>query len=930
MTRARRLNATSATGDVAATASKVELKIRRLIIQTAFEELLQKFTCNKDGIQTCAYGEYTKIIDKYHQIGHKWLKRRQLTYLMEQHIKKGRVTNNSSSLNNVTIEIDSADSQDISTITDPVMENNSGGRPKGTTCAAKEQYQSVIKKAMTDAAILYQNEKKIAETKGKNVRNGTLKEIVSKIEQERGIANNTINLESIRTRVTRCNVTGEGTGSVSPLQDIEKIIVQYCIRLARIGSALNKEQVIMLAEDLIHGTPSATNLMEFKRQRGVKNLVHSDGKNKVIVGRGWYKRFMERNKHVIIRRRLKVRDRQRLTYCTYPNFECMYQTVYEDMVACGAAKLLEQEVLVNIKGEIVHDKNESDGLPTRYIMERPELVLFVDETGSNTNQKSDPLRGNEKRIVGCNGDGFGVSGSISDNHFTVMCFQSGTGEPVLCAIIFKSEKVRDIPIHWETGIDLRKIRNNEILPGTETEVSQMYIDHELDENGALGGGPVCTFRGKKIKCYCCCSPSASINTTILTDMLRYMDSNEVYDRRNGETPILILDGHHSRMDVEFLEYINQPEHKWFVCLGVPYGTHKWQVADSSQVNGMFKIQLAKTKCEYLRFKNNNQSLTVTDIVPIVKSSFAKSFANVANTQKAIAERGWGPALNYRLLLDESLSLRPKDTPTVQSTNTDSNQFVNVTTSSSNTVRLEVSVLEDFASEVTDALLSHQSQEEGRAKAVQEKIRVINNREKHIEIIKNLPKISSGQLMSNRWLRMDENVLENRRRKRDLETATKTMRDDKKQKLEQQQQQRYQAAINKCLTTKQTLTTTDIASMIKQATIKGDSPVRKGKEAMVNQLHRRFHRLEPFLPIAAVAEMKSHLMSTLTPKSKTSKEQKESIEDSANIAVAEPSVVPVMRIEDTSITGTTLLGNYDPGEEAINSLLELASDARIFL
>jgi hypothetical protein len=72
----------------------------------------------------------------------------------------------------------------------------------------------------------------------------------------------------------------------------------------------------------------------------------------------------------------------------------MYQTVYEDMVACGAAILLEKEVLVNIKGEIVHYKNESDGLPTRFILECPKLFLFVNDTGSNTNQNNNPLRGN--------------------------------------------------------------------------------------------------------------------------------------------------------------------------------------------------------------------------------------------------------------------------------------------------------------------------------------------------------------------------------------------------------------------------------------------------------------------------------------------------------------------------------------------------------
>lgn len=114
---------------------------------------------------------------------------------------------------------------------------------------------------------------------------------------------------------------------------------------------------------------------------------------------------MERNEHVIIWRRLKVRDRQRLTYYTYTNYEKIYQTVYECIVAWGAARLLGKEVLVNIKGEIVQEKHESDGVPTRFIFKRPEFDLFVDETDRSTNQKSNPSRGNEKRILVCNETG---------------------------------------------------------------------------------------------------------------------------------------------------------------------------------------------------------------------------------------------------------------------------------------------------------------------------------------------------------------------------------------------------------------------------------------------------------------------------------------------------------------------------------------------
>jgi hypothetical protein len=78
----------------------------------------------------------------------------------------------------------------------------------------------------------------------------------------------------------------------------------------------------------------------------------------------------------------------------------MYETVYEDMVKCNIAEKLDNEVNVNIKGEIETDKSKFSGLPTKYILHCPDLIVFVDETGCNTNQKSDPLNGNEKGIVG--------------------------------------------------------------------------------------------------------------------------------------------------------------------------------------------------------------------------------------------------------------------------------------------------------------------------------------------------------------------------------------------------------------------------------------------------------------------------------------------------------------------------------------------------
>ena len=40
-------------------------------------------------------------------------------------------------------------------------------------------------------------------------------------------------------------------------------------------------------------------------------------------------------------------------------------------------------------------------------------------------------------------------------------------------------------------------------------------------------------------------------------------------------------------------------HEWQVCVGVPYGTSLWQVANLKEQNGNYKIALARSKKEFL-------------------------------------------------------------------------------------------------------------------------------------------------------------------------------------------------------------------------------------------------------------------------------------------------------------------------------------------
>lgn len=244
------------------------------------------------------------------------------------------------------------------------------------------------------------------------------------------------------------------------------------------------------------------------------------------------------------------------------------------MVDAGVAQKLSTEVLYNMNGEITLNKGEAVGLPSRYLIIDPDNIFLVDETGNNTNQKEDARIGGEKMIVPTDGSCDGRSSNTSDAHWTTLVFQTASGTPVCCCVIFKSDgSPDDIPLNWRTGIDITCAADlgNSIL-----------TDEQLAEkaSGLCKGGPVCQFRGKSIPCYVTCSPKASITSQLLADCLAYIDSFNVVKRQNGVKPFLLLDGHHSQFEVPFLEYIHDDNHAWVACIGVPYGTQWWQVADS--------------------------------------------------------------------------------------------------------------------------------------------------------------------------------------------------------------------------------------------------------------------------------------------------------------------------------------------------------------
>ena len=86
---------------------------------------------------------------------------------------------------------------------------------------------------------------------------------------------------------------------------------------------------------------------------------------------------------------------------------------------------------------------------------------------------------------------------------------------------------------------------------------------------------------------------------------------------------LLLDGHGSRLQLPFLQYINTPKDHWVVCIGVPYGTTLWHIGDSKEQHGSFNMAITKTKdhlLEYKKYIGLTNGVVATDLMPIINEA----------------------------------------------------------------------------------------------------------------------------------------------------------------------------------------------------------------------------------------------------------------------------------------------------------------------
>ena len=570
------------------------------------------------------YGEVAKVVRSLKE-DNPWINRNVINFAFKKYMNQKKEEESSGALD--------ATSSTKTVSTDTTKSTNTNtviiGRPKGVTNLKKQHEREVVIAAKNEITQSYLEMKKKCSEQGEKIPDGWLKKEVKSVCSKRGIPEyvEKISLSTIRSRTKA--IILQGGGSETLMASVEPHLVELICAMASIRRCLSTSECIALANDLIAGTELESTIIEWKRKR----MEYFEGSP--VLGKKYWVLFRKRWAHKLVTKRGQKFAMDRSNALTYSNVKKMYDEVYDCMVDAGVAQCFDQPSSLDHKQ-----------LKTRYHLTHPQMCLVVDEVGSNILQRGDGHIGGQKYVCEI---GTVPQNKVShnDRHFTVLGFTALDGSPVLCVIIIAGVKQM---YEVETGLDM-----DAAIAGNENDSD--FFEKNRGKGKLYPMGPECIFRGKTIPCLVRWSPSGSITSQILRDALQTLDYHGIFDRSTGRMPFLLLDGHGSRFELPFLTYITNPDHPWKVCIGVPYGTSLWQVADSKEQNGSFKIALSKIKKELLskrlNLMMNKPTLLPTDIVPIVNFAWDRSFTRIGLNKKAIADRGWNP-LNYQLLMDKSI------------------------------------------------------------------------------------------------------------------------------------------------------------------------------------------------------------------------------------------------------------------------------------
>jgi hypothetical protein len=102
------------------------------------------------------------------------------------------------------------------------------------------------------------------------IANGTLEKLIKTVTKEYNLQPSDVPRDTIKSRLRRKNLGGVAPQKLSPLHDLEPLLVEWSLKMAKIGQALSRTNVLELASELIEGTEFEEKVKTFKAKRNIK------------------------------------------------------------------------------------------------------------------------------------------------------------------------------------------------------------------------------------------------------------------------------------------------------------------------------------------------------------------------------------------------------------------------------------------------------------------------------------------------------------------------------------------------------------------------------------------------------------------------------------------------------------------------------------
>jgi hypothetical protein len=131
---------------------------------------------------------------------------------------------------------------------------------------------------------------------------GLLKQIVDTVEDELHLPSGTLCHRTIYKRALRNSVTGYHPCRVSPLAQLDTLLIEYCVTMELIdGTAIGKKQLMIHANSLIvHSKTLQRRMYDYKTTCGLQWDVNN------MIGDGWYRNFVKKYESTIRQRVVAV------------------------------------------------------------------------------------------------------------------------------------------------------------------------------------------------------------------------------------------------------------------------------------------------------------------------------------------------------------------------------------------------------------------------------------------------------------------------------------------------------------------------------------------------------------------------------------------------------------------------------------------------